>query len=106
MIRLGRITIPAGESKNNTSTATPFEIPATTSCIYLRASANGIRYRSRPDGADPSTVAADADDFPLTAGIAFPENLGGTACGGSPFVVACWNTSGASVDVDIYTVRA
>lgn len=99
------ITVPAGESKNNTNTATPFVIPATTGAIYLLAGTDGIRYRSRPDAASPSSVAATSTDFPLKGGQAFGESFGASYGGGAARVVACWNTTGGSIDVDVFGVN-
>ena len=103
MIRLGRIVIAAGVSKNNTNTATPFVIPASTRGIYLLASGDGLRYVSKPDPAATSTVAAAATDFPLTGSQAFGETTGPL---GAPLVVAAWNTTGGSLNLDVYAVTA
>ena len=111
MIRLGRIVIAAGVSKNNTNTVTPFNIPATTRGLYLLASGDGLRYRSAPDPAaaptggvpGTSTFAATATDFPLTGSIAFGEVTGPP---GAPLVVAAWNTTGGSLNLDVFAVTA
>jgi len=114
MIRLGRIVIAAGVSKNNTNTVAPFNIPATTRGLYLLASGDGLRYVSKPDSAatpatntptvpGTSAVAAAATDFPLTGSIAFGEVTGPP---GAPLVVAAWNTTGGSLNLDVFAVTA
>lgn len=103
MIRLGRITIPAGVSKNNTDTAVPFEIPQRTRGLYLLASADGLRYKSATDSVSPSTLTAAATDFPLYGSSAFGETT--INMNGGPLVVAAYNTTGGQLTLDVYAVQ-
>lgn len=102
MVRLGRIVVGAGASKNNTNTTgTPFAIPGTTQAIYILGSAAG-NYTSVADGgtvASPSSLAAVSTDFPLTANQAFGENCGGTPSGGYTRTVAVYSAAGGNFDV-------
>lgn len=103
MIRLGRITIAAGVSKNNTNTVAPFVIPQRTRGLYLLASADGLRYTSATDATRPSTLVAVATDFPLYASSAFGETT--INMSGGPLVVAAYNSTGGSIDLDVYAVQ-
>ena len=102
---LGTITIPAGASRNNTTTAVPFLIPKGTAAIYLLASASTVFYVSNYDLATlaaPSAMAATAAGFPLVAGLAMAETVGVHMAAG--YVVAAWNADAAPQTVTVWQV--
>jgi len=100
---LGRITIPAGASRNNTTTVAPFVIPPTTDGLVLVGSAAGLHYRSARDAALPSALAATATDLELWNGDGLPDGMEPAVFAGAPpFVVAVWNTTGGAQTVDVF----
>lgn len=89
---LGTITVGAGQTKNNLTTAVDFEIPGQCKAVYLLTTGADVKFASGPS----ATLSATADDFPLAANIAFGEALAQTAT--AP-VVAIYSAAGASVTV-------
>ena len=104
---LGRITVGAGESKNNTNTTgTPFTLVADLTAISIFPSADGY-VLIRPEGktvANPSTLAAtdptafsETSGWPLKAGSGIQFSLRGG--GSNTWTVAVYSAAGGNFDV-------
>lgn len=76
-----------------------FNIPEKAPALYVLASAASVTYESGPVTGQPDPVVADANEFPLTAAVAFGEAL--PRWGAAP-VVAFFNGGGAPATVRVF----
>ena len=109
---LGTITTGgAGESRNSHTTAVPFAIPPGARKLELLTADSGVTFRAGPDNSDwdpyapaaysppfspQSSLTADANDSPLSAGFARTIELNHY---GAPHVVACQGGTAAAIKV-------
>lgn len=96
---LGTLTIPAGQSVNNKTTAVPFSLPIGCPAVEVTTAGGDVVIAVANDAAVPPTLAAAAaTGFALTTNVSInislpPYNPNCSA------VIAAFSTAGASVQV-------
>ncbi len=99
MVPLGTITVTAGTSRNNHTTAIPFSLQGYAG-IEVRTTGTDV-FVSLTDSPEQGATAAAATGYPLAANIAKPiayTTPQGAAMCTSP-CLACFSTAGATVQV-------
>lgn len=80
-----------------------FTIPKSTPGLYVRTAGASVTYESGPNTGQPDPIVSDANEWPLSAGVAFGETL--PDWGASP-VAAFFNGGGAPVTVAVFGTGA